>query len=289
MTSIVIAAHNEVRTIGGCLDALLSDGPGGRFEIVVAANGCSDATVEAAERPGVVVLDLPQAGKAAALNAAEREVRTFPRVYLDADCTLSGDDIARLAAAVDDEVSTGPRPMAATASRVVETAGRPFIVRHYYQMLACHPAFRHALFGRGVVALSERGRARFDRFPSVLADDFFLDSLFAAGEKQVVSDVISVVGAPSTARVLVRRLARVRRGNREVRGRSEVAVAARGVEGMGWLVDAVRATPAFALSAGVYAAVTAYAVASSRLARVTWGHDQGRLLQPTEVGGSVVV
>ena len=161
------------------------------------------------------------------------------------------------------------------------------MVRHYYRMLARHPAFRHSLFGRGVVVLSERGRARFDRFPRVLADDFFLDSLFSAGEKRVVSDVVSVVGAPSTSRVLVQRLARVRRGNREVRGRGDTAVAARRVEGWGGLVDAVRAAPTFAPSAAVYAAVTAYAIASSRLARASWGHDQGRPFSSLTSAGDV--
>ena len=86
MTSVVIAAHNEGRNIGRCLDALLGGTPAGSIEVVVAANGCSDDTVAVATRPGVVVLDLPEAGKAAALNAAERQVVSFPRVYLDADC-----------------------------------------------------------------------------------------------------------------------------------------------------------------------------------------------------------
>jgi glycosyltransferase involved in cell wall biosynthesis len=286
MTSVVIAAHNEARNVGCCLDALLGDGMVGRFEVVVAANGCTDETVRAATRPGVVVVDLPDAGKAAALNAAERQVRSFPRVYLDADCTLTADDVALLAAAVDDDASRGGPPLAATARRVVDTTGRPFIVRHYYRMLDRHPAFRHSLFGRGVVVLSERGRARFEEFPGVLADDFFLDSLFAAGEKHVTSDVVSVVGAPSTSKVLVQRLARVRRGNQEVRHRSETSVGARPVEGLGWLLHAVRATPTFAPSAAVYAAVTAYVIASSRLTHVTWGHDQGRPLQAADVGGS---
>lgn len=284
MTSVVIAAHNEGRNIGRCLDALLGGTPAGSIEVVVAANGCSDDTVAVATRPGVVVLDLPEAGKAAALNAAERQVVSFPRVYLDADCLLTSADLARLTAAVD---SKGDNPnLAATARRVVDTARRPFVVRHYYRMLAWHPAFRNSLFGRGVVVLSERGRSRFADFPTVLADDFFLDSLFTAAEKRVVSEVVSVVGAPSTAAVLVRRLARVRRGNREVRGRRNTAAGARPVEGWRWLVEAVRAAPTFAPSAAVYAAVTAYAIAASHLG-VSWGHDKRRPLRLVEAPGDV--
>jgi glycosyltransferase involved in cell wall biosynthesis len=286
MTSVVIAAHNEGRTIGRCLDALLGGQPDGGLEVVVAANGCSDDTVEAATRPGVTVIDLPHAGKAAALNAAERQVTSFPRVYLDADCVLTADDIALLSAAVHAETHDGAQSLAATARRVVDTAGRPFVVRHYYRMLEWHPAFRGSLFGRGVVVLSERGRSRFADFPAVLADDFFLDSLFTAPEKRVVSEVVSVVGAPSNGAVLVRRLARVRRGNREVRGRNDTAAGARRVEGWRWLVDAVRAAPASAPSAAVYAAVTAYAIAASLLG-VSWGHDRGRPLQLVGAPGDV--
>ena len=216
MTSVVIAAYNEGRVIGRCLDALLADSAG-RLEVVVAANGCRDDTVDQARRPGVVVLDLPRPGKPAALNAAERRVSTFPRVYLDADMQLTARDLDRLAAALDDRVAGEGTPLAAAPRREVDTTGSAFVVRQYHRALGLHPAYRHSLFGRGVVMLSERGRTRFDEFPEVLADDFFLDSLFGPDEKVVVADVVSVVGAPSSTRVLLRRLARVRRGNRELR------------------------------------------------------------------------
>ena len=95
MTSVVIAAYNEGRVIGRCLDALLADPAIGRLEVVVAANGCHDDTVEQARRPGVIVVDLPRPGKPAALNAAERRVTSFPRVYLDADMQLTSTDLQR--------------------------------------------------------------------------------------------------------------------------------------------------------------------------------------------------
>ena len=131
---------------------------------------------------------------------------------------------------------------------MVDTAGRPFVVRHYYRMLARHPAFTNSLFGRGVVVLSERGRARFAEFPSVLADDFFLDSLFPSTEKRVVSEVVSVVGAPSTAK---RPGAAAGSGTpRQPRSppvRHDSAPGARRVRGVRWLLDAVRSAPTFAL------------------------------------------
>lgn len=281
MTSVVIAAYNEGRVIGRCLDALLADSAG-RLEVVVAANGCRDDTVDQARRPGVVVLDLPRPGKPAALNAAERRVSTFPRVYLDADMQLTARDLDRLAAALDDRVAGEGTPLAAAPRREVDTTGSAFVVRQYHRALGLHPAYRHSLFGRGVVMLSERGRTRFDEFPEVLADDFFLDSLFGPDEKVVVADVVSVVGAPSSTRVLLRRLARVRRGNRELRVSASAGAAARPAEGLGWLLAAVRRDPRLLPAAVTYVLVTIYAELAARWGGSSWGHDQSRP-NPTRV------
>ena len=46
--SVIIPAHNEEKVLGRCLDALLADSRPGEMEIVVAANGCTDRTVEIA-------------------------------------------------------------------------------------------------------------------------------------------------------------------------------------------------------------------------------------------------
>ena len=79
------------------------------------------------------------------------------------------------------------------------------------------PVFRDALFGRGVVALSAEGRGRFGRFPDVVADDLFLDSLFTAAEKREVGSVSARVAAPRRVRDLLRSLVRMRRGNASMR------------------------------------------------------------------------
>jgi glycosyltransferase involved in cell wall biosynthesis len=276
MTSVVIAAYNEGRVIGRCLDALLADPTDDPLEVVVAANGCHDDTVDRARRPGVVVLDLPQAGKPAALNAAEAQVTSFPRVYLDADMRLSPRDVERLTAALDDHGASEGTPLAAAPRREVDTRGSGFLVRQYYRALALHPAYRHSLFGRGVVVLSERGRRRFGEFPEVLADDFFLDSLFGPDEKVVVPDVVSVVEAPSSTGVLLRRLARVRRGNRELRRSPPAGAAARPAEGLGWLTEAVRRDPRLLPAAVTYVLVTLYADLVARWGGSSWGHDPSR-------------
>ena len=64
-----------------------------------------------------------------------------------------------------------------------------------------------------MIALSAAGRARFERFPDVLADDLFLDSLFSARSASVLTSVTTEVETPRRTARPRRRLTRVRRGN----------------------------------------------------------------------------
>lgn len=272
MTTVVIAAHNEGAVIDQCLLALRTPGHE-PLDIVVAANGCSDDTAERARRHGVVVLELPNPGKAAALNAAARFVLGYPVVYLDADIRLTAADVERLVGVLGGASGRSCSTMAAAPSRDVDARQSTGLVRAYHRVLDSHPAYGHALFGRGAIALSELGRARFDAFPDVLADDFFLDSLFAPEEKVVVEDVASVVHAPRDTRALVRRLARVRRGNRQLRRSTD---SARPVEGLGWLVTVVRQRPSMGPAAVAYLAITAAAELVAEWGPRSWGHDRSR-------------
>ena len=93
--SVIIPANNEESYIGPCLAALLAqDAKAGPVQVVVAANGCTDRTVEAARQhqPAFAargwtleVLDIPEGGKPNALNRGEAAARGNMRVFLDAD------------------------------------------------------------------------------------------------------------------------------------------------------------------------------------------------------------
>ncbi|MFR9780515.1 glycosyltransferase [Micromonospora sp. MS34] len=274
MTSIVVAAHNECAVIGRCLDALLAEATPGEFDVTVVANGCTDGTAAiAAARPGVRVIELAEAGKPAALDAGDEAARGFPRIYLDADVVLSTQGVRAIAAALD-----GPH-LAATVRRELDLTGRPMLVRAYFGIHRHLPVFRDGLFGRGVVGLAEAGRRRFARFPALVADDLFLDSLFGAAEKCQVDTVSSRVATPRRTRDLVRRLSRVRGGNSAMRAaadQGQVGATVRPPARLSWLRDVVLPRPWLAPAAICYVAITVLAALSARRDRTGaagWARD----------------
>ncbi|MFC6705700.1 glycosyltransferase [Flexivirga alba] len=280
MTTVLIAAHNEEAVIGGTLDGLLTGGSAESLEVIVAANGCTDGTVTVARRRSVEVVEVAAAGKAAALNAAERRATGYPRVYLDADIQLDKAAIERLSESLRPAPGDSGRPLVAVPARTVDVSASSRWVRMYYRVHALHPSYATGLFGRGAVAVSEAGRARFAEFPEVIADDLFLDSLFDETEARHLDDVVSVVVAVRSTRSLVRRLARVRRGNAQLRAADSAGVVRQAV-GVRWLTAAVRADPALALATAVYVAVTVVAEARARWGRGHWESERnGGVIEP---------
>ncbi len=256
MTSVVIAAYDEAAVIGDCLRALSGSG----LDVVVVPNGCHDDTAAVARGFGVRVLEREQPGKAGALNAGDALAEGFPRAYLDADISVEASDLDRLCAAL------GPTTLAVAPRRVLDARGCALPVRAYAAVHQHLPVMAGSLFGRGLVVLSEEGRARFSQFPALVADDLFLDSLFGADEKQVVEAVSVRVRMPSRTRELYDRLVRVRRGNRALRARAGTDGVPTGVargSRTAWLGVAVR-RPWLAPAVVVYGALT---LAAERAAR----------------------
>ncbi len=261
--SIIIAAHDEAAVIDSCLDAVAAQRDAPSYEIIVAANGCQDDTATVAGRhPGVVVLDLERPGKTGALNAADRVARGSRRVYLDADILLPPDYLA----AMDRALPVHGPARAAVPTRQLQLTGRPWPVRAYFTINQRLPVYRDGLFGRGVIALSTRGRTRFGRFPDVIADDLFLDSIFDDSEK-VRLDVTVEVATPRRLGQLIRRLTRVRRGNTALRLADRGGMIGRTVrpaDHWAWLRDVVLPEPRLAPAGVVYAAITVIAAGLAR-------------------------
>ncbi|HEX2029445.1 MAG TPA: glycosyltransferase [Nitriliruptorales bacterium] len=212
IASVVIPAHDEEAVVGRCLDALLTGADPSELDIVVACNGCTDRTAEVAETyHGVRVLSIEPASKIAALNAGDRAARAYPRIYLDADAELTGEDARALAVALTDGDC-----LAAAPRRTMVLDDRSVAVRLYYRFSQRLPVFEEGFIGSGAYALSERGRARWGAWPDVVADDLLVLRSFDPHERRTVWDARVVVHPPKRFRQLLRRGVRVVRANREL-------------------------------------------------------------------------
>ncbi|WP_187365134.1 glycosyltransferase family 2 protein [Cellulosimicrobium cellulans] len=266
--TVIIAAHDEAAVIGRTLAGLAPWARTAGVDVVVVCNGCQDGTAAVARRfPGVRVLEIPEASKPRALDAGDRAARRYPRVYLDADVAAAPAAVAATLRALADGPWLAARPPAA-----VDLAGASAPVRAFHRARARLAGPRDALWGAGVYGLSERGHARLGGFPDLVADDLWVDALFATGEKGVVDAPPVRVVAPRTARSLVRVLARTARGTSEVRARALARTAGAGtpgpVPGPGRTAAALLRTvrgPRSAVDAAVYAALVTLGRARARL------------------------
>ncbi len=99
--TVLIAAHNEEAVLDERLrNALATDYPADRFEVVIGSDGSTDRTAEIARRyadRGVRLLDFPQnRGKATVLNAAMREATGQVVVLSDANTHFQPDAVRRM-------------------------------------------------------------------------------------------------------------------------------------------------------------------------------------------------
>jgi glycosyltransferase involved in cell wall biosynthesis len=198
--SIVVPAHNEGKVIGRCLESMTRGADPGELEILVVCNGCTDDTARVAARfgPDVRVLESPVASKNAALNLGNREARSYPRFFVDADIVLPIESIRRVA----DRLRSGEVHGAAPRIRVdLEKRGWP--IRAYYDIWMRTPYVNEGMMGSGVYAISEEGGSRFEAFPDIIADDAFARLLFTPEERESVQDAWFLMTPPETLRSLI--------------------------------------------------------------------------------------
>ena len=205
--SVVIPAHNEGSGVLALLRALGSGEEEG-IELVVVCNGCTDETASQARAAGphVVVLEVPQPSKRAALERGDALARHPFRAWVDADVVISAGDIRRLVNALNDPVQV----VAPARRLVVEHSSVP--VRWYYRVWEQLPQVDEGVFGRGVVVMSPSGHSRVTALPGVMSDDLAVSEAFLAHERAVVSEAMVRIVAPLTLRDLLRRRIRVATG-----------------------------------------------------------------------------
>jgi cellulose synthase/poly-beta-1,6-N-acetylglucosamine synthase-like glycosyltransferase len=122
--SVIVAAHDEAPVIAEKVDNVLAcDYPPALVELIVASDGSTDGTVQAAREAGATrVLDLPRVGKLEALNRAAEQSSGELLVFTDADSLFEPRTLRELVANFADERVGG---VAANVVRVVREDGRP--------------------------------------------------------------------------------------------------------------------------------------------------------------------
>src|SRR3954451_15593429 len=102
--SLIVAAYDEEEVIEAKVaNALALDYPRERLQLIVACDGCADATAERARAAGADrVLELPRGGKIRAQDAAVAEAAGEIVAFSDANSAWESDALRRLIGAFAD-------------------------------------------------------------------------------------------------------------------------------------------------------------------------------------------
>lgn len=204
--TVIIPAHEEAATVGRLLAGIapVLD----RFDVIVVANGCTDETADIARAAGPVrVIEVREASKRAALNVGDAAARYPVRIYLDADVAIEPATLLRLA-----EVLQRSDAIVASPAVRIDEHGASLFARSYQRIWALTDYRMHEHTGSGIFGLSAAGRARFDEFPEVIADDLYVRMLFGLDERVISSGAPFTIFAPRTLRAQIGRLRRTMAG-----------------------------------------------------------------------------
>jgi len=217
--SLIIPAHNEAAVLRRLLQPLCEQAMrrGVDVQAVVVANGCTDNTVDVAREawPEATVIDTQTPGKSNALNLGDATAGdVWPRCYVDGDVVIDLNALLQLRDALDEN---GVHAVAPEADWDLSHCSRA--VRRFYAIDALMPSHREGIGGSGVYMVSKEGRARFDRWPKIIADDSFLRRHFKPDQRKTVLGVHSTVTPPASVGELVRIKTRSQLGNLELRSK----------------------------------------------------------------------
>ena len=268
--SVIIPAHNEAAVLPRTLAPLAGMIADGEIEVIVAANGCTDETADVAGQvTGVRVVQVDLPSKTGALNSAERLTSRWPRLYLDADVSITPTAVRAVLTYLDRDDSLAARP-----SMRYDTSGSSSFVRAYYRARSRLPENQEHLWGAGAYALSQAARTRFEEFPPVVADDVFVDVLFAKGEKTIVDTDDVVVHAPRNRQDLLKVMGRSYRGNRELQDRGLLSPENRTTSAVARQLLTTISGPASLIDAGVYLTVVVQGRLRRRKKATRWERDE---------------
>ena len=273
--SVIMPAHNEANVIGRALAPLAPLAAARQVEVIVVCNGCTDNTAEIARGfDGVTVLESEAASKPSAMNAGDAAASEWPRLYLDADVEISPSALRELFLALVPGGLLAGRP----AARYDLQGAHPLIRSHYRARLRL-PSNATSLYSAGAFALSKEGHVRLEEFPEVLADDLYVDRLFAPAEKAVLDVEPVVVRPPRTLKDHLAVMRRVCRANAQVnRLEGQHSSTAKTVSE---LIRSIRG-PLSAVDAVVYAGFAIAGRKGAGTPRAGWERDTSSRLPESE-------
>jgi glycosyltransferase involved in cell wall biosynthesis len=218
--SVVIPAHNEENALPHLMRSLLAR-PVPRLQIVVVANGCTDATAQVARewiavahRASIsgVCVESAVASKPAALNLGDTLCDGAIRVYVDADVELAPDAVAMMISALSP--GTG---IHLCAPRISASPTGAHFTDSYVRVWSHLPYVQQQVIGCGCYAVSGEGRSRWTTFPDIISDDKFVRLHFSDTEQRVLDSTWFRVHFPTRTGQLIAIRGRWSRGNRQVR------------------------------------------------------------------------
>jgi cellulose synthase/poly-beta-1,6-N-acetylglucosamine synthase-like glycosyltransferase/peptidoglycan/xylan/chitin deacetylase (PgdA/CDA1 family) len=209
--TIVVPAYNEEKNIGAAVKSLARSRHEGGVEVLVVDDGSTDKTAEIIKNlrlPNVRLIEVPNSGKATALNTGVAFARTEMIVMVDADTVVEPDSIHRLIQPFADETVGAVAGNVKVANRrglIGKWQHIEYVIgfnldRRLYDTMGCIPTIPGALGGFRRTALSQVGGLSED----TLAEDTDLTmAIHRAGWRVVYEESArSYTEAPATLHML---------------------------------------------------------------------------------------
>lgn len=221
--SIIIPAYNETSVISKTLSKLLEDQRLNNVEIIVVCNACTDSTAEKTnnfktknadyfERQKITLslIETPLASKTNAINLGIKHTNSDNIILLDADISISGENILCLL----DEMQISGALVASPAVKFIYKNSN-FFVKAYYRV-AEKSFYNLHLRISNVIAISKEGQLKLNYLPNVIADDEFIRLSFPENERLVVKKCHFQFSCPKNINSLIKTLTRVKIGNMQL-------------------------------------------------------------------------
>lgn len=212
---VVVPVRNEAVLLSRTVPALLAALHGERARVIWICNGCTDDSASRIRNlagSNAEILELPEAGKTAALQAGDDALgHLFPRVYLDADTCLRPGDVSRLLAPLRE------------GQAELTTARKAFDLQDASSLAAAMARCWLALpYGRdqaflAAIAISQVGRSRWRRWPTLSGDDIFVAATVPMHLQLLVPEAVAITQPPLDFASWVRVRARWLRGEKQLR------------------------------------------------------------------------